>query len=115
MNIFEDYLKKTNDLIYKNQKLLELSNLNNFKNISIESAPVEFNCDLSYNASLVLSKINKINPKDLANKIKELFLNNIPEFRQIEIAGPGFLNIRLSKIALISNIKSKNLRVSKIK
>ena len=105
MNIFEDYLKKTNDLIYKNQKLLKLSNLNNFKNISIESAPVEFNCDLSYNASLVLSKINKTNPKDLANKIKELFLNNIPEFRQVEIAGPGFLNIRLSKIALISNIK----------
>ena len=31
MNIFEDYFKKTNDLIYKNQKLLKLSNLNNLK------------------------------------------------------------------------------------
>ena len=31
MNIFEDYLKKINKLISKNQKLLGLNNLNDFK------------------------------------------------------------------------------------
>ena len=104
MNIFEEYINKINVLILKNQKLLKLDNLNNFKGIVVESPPVEFNFDLSCNAGLVLGKINKINPKELANKIKDLILKDLKDFEKIEIAGPGFLNLKLKNKSLISNI-----------
>ena len=70
MNIFEEYLNKITTLILKNRKILKLDNLNNFKGIVVESPPVEFNFDLSCNASLVLGKINKINPNELANAFR---------------------------------------------
>ena len=104
MNIFEEYINKITALILKNQKLLKLDNLNNFKGIVVESPPVEFDFDLSCNASLVLGKINKINPKELANKIKDLILKDLKDFEKIEIAGPGFLNLKLTNKSLISNI-----------
>ena len=104
MNIFEEYINKITALILKNQKLLKLDNLNNFKGIVVESPPVEFNFDLSCNASLVLGKINKINPKELANKIKDLILKDLKDFEKIEIAGPGFLNLKLTNKSLVSNI-----------
>jgi len=104
MNIFEEYINKITALILKNQKLLKLDNLNNFKGIVVESPPAEFDFDLSCNASLVLGKINKINPKELANKIKDLILKDLKDFEKIEIAGPGFLNLKLTNKSLISNI-----------
>ena len=104
MNIFEEYLKKINTLVDKNKEILKLDNLNNFKGIVVETPPEEFNFDLSCNASLVLAKINKINPKELANKIKDLILKNLSDFEKIDIAGPGFLNLKLTNKSLISNI-----------
>jgi len=104
MNIFEEYLNKIIELINKNQKSLGLSNLNNFKGVTVETPPTEFNFDLSCNACLVLGKKNKINPKVLANNIKELIEKNFNDFDKIEIAGPGFLNLKLSNEAIISNI-----------
>ena len=55
---------------------------------------------------MVLGKKNKINPKTLALKLKDILLSKINNFEDIDIAGPGFLNIKLSKSALINNIKS---------
>ena len=104
MNIFEEYKNKITALILKNKKFLKLDNLNNFKGIVVESPTAEFNFDLSCNAGLVLGKINKINPKELANKIKDLILKDLKDFEKIEIAGPGFLNLRLTTESLISNI-----------
>ena len=104
MNIFEEYLKKINTLVDKNKEILKLDNLNNFKGIVVETPPEEFNFDLSCNASLVLAKINKINPKELANKMKDLILKNLSDFEKIDIAGPGFLNLKLTNKSLISNI-----------
>ena len=103
MNIFEEYLKKINTLVDKNKEILKLDNLNNFKGIVVEIPPEDFNFDLSCNASLVLAKINKINPKELANKIKDLILKNLSDFEKIDIAGPGFLNLKLTNKSLISN------------
>jgi len=104
MNIFEDYLNKITVLIIKNQKFLELGNLNNFKGVIVETPPSEFNFDLSCNVSLVLGKINKINPKVLADKIKKLIIKNLKDFIKIEIAGAGFLNLKFSDSSLINII-----------
>ncbi|RPH01553.1 MAG: arginine--tRNA ligase [Candidatus Pelagibacter sp. TMED153] len=104
MNIFEEYLNKITNLILKNQKFLKLNTINNFKGIAVEIPPPNFNFDLSCNAGLVLGKINKINPKDLADKIKDLISIELKDFEKIEIAGPGFLNFKLKNKFLILNI-----------
>jgi len=104
MNIFEEYLNKITALILKKQKFLKLDHVNNFKGIAVETPPPEFNFDLSCNAGLVLGKINKIDPKELANTIKDLILKDLEDFEKIEIAGPGFLNLKLKNKFLISNI-----------
>ncbi len=105
MNIFENYLKEIENLILKNKSYLSLKNIDNFKNVNLEIPPAHFNFDLSCNIAMVLGKSNKINPKDLAQKFKKLFIDNINYFAEIEIAGPGFINIKLSSFALIKNIK----------
>ncbi len=104
MNIFENHLKEIQDLILNNKKVLKLDNIDNLKKINLEIPPQQFNFDLSCNIAMVLGKSNKINSKLLAEKIKKIFLKKIKNFSVIEIAGPGFLNIKLSKTALIKNI-----------
>ncbi len=106
MNIFENYLSRINRLIQQNKNTLELENIENLKNVNLEVPPEHFNFDLSSNISLVLSKVNKLNPKNLAENIKDLLLKNISDFETIETAGPGFLNIKLSKKGMISNINN---------
>lgn len=51
--------------------------------------------DISSNAALVLAKILGTNPRTIATEITQIFKNNALE--KIEIAGPGFLNIFLTK------------------
>ncbi|MDC0937820.1 arginine--tRNA ligase [Pelagibacteraceae bacterium] len=104
MNIFEHYLLQINNLVLNHKSDLKLKNLDNLQNVNLEVPPEKFNFDLSCNISLVLAKSNKLNSKDLATKLKNLFENKIKSFDKIEIAGPGFLNIKLSKAAMIQNI-----------
>ena len=104
MNIFENYLSKINDIILDNKDDLNLNHTDNLKSVNLEVPPDHFNFDLSTNICLVLSKVNKIDPNNLAKDIKKLLLENINHFEVIEVAGPGFLNIKLSKEGLASNI-----------
>tara|TARA_Y100000768_G_scaffold174118_1_gene130383 strand:+ start:185 stop:1909 length:1725 start_codon:yes stop_codon:yes gene_type:complete len=104
MNIFEYYLLKINKIILDNKSILNLPHLKDLKNVNLEVPPEHFNFDLSSNVCLVLSKSNKINPNQLANKIKTLLLKNIKHFERVEVAGPGFLNIKLSGEGLVMNI-----------
>ncbi len=107
MNIFDNYLKKILNLIKKNQKKLDLNETNNFKGIILEIPPFNINSDLSTNICMILAKLNKLDSNKLALKIKKLIEENISDFKETEIAGPGFLNIHLSNEALsiiINNI-----------
>ncbi len=104
MNIFEYHLAEIKNLILSKKNLLELSLVDNLNGVNLEVPPDHFNFDLSCNIAMVLGKKNKINPKELALKLKDFFLNGINNFSEIEIAGPGFLNIKLSKLALLNNI-----------
>ena len=106
MNIFEYYLSEINKLILSHKNDLKLINLENLKNVNLEIPPEKFNFDLSCNISLVLGKSNNLNPKTLSLQLKNLFEKKIKNFIKIEIAGPGFLNIKLSKNAIIKNINS---------
>ena len=106
MNIFEHHLSEIRNVILSEKDSLNLKSIDKFKGVNLEIPPEEFNFDLSCNIALVLGKKNKINPKTLALKLKDIFLNKILNFSIVEIAGPGFLNIKLSKAALLNNINS---------
>ena len=113
MNIFENYLSRINKIIIDNQDVLSLKNIKSLENITLEVPPEHIDFDLSTNISLVLSKLNKTNSNDLSKEIKTLLLKKIDDFEKVEVAGPGFLNIKLSNKGLVSNInnifKNRNL------
>ena len=104
MNIFEEYLNLIKKLILKNQKKLKLENLNEFKGVVVEIPPANFDYDLSSNVCLILAKSNNIDPKNLAKEVEVLMKKYDDEFAKIEIAGPGFLNLKLTNNALMKNI-----------
>ena len=106
MNIFENYLLKISKIIIDNKKNLKLSVLENLDNINLEVPPDHLDYDLSSNASLVLAKTNNLNPISLAKEIKNLLLSKISDFEEVDIAGPGFLNIKLSKDGYVVNINN---------
>ena len=71
---------------------LELSSSRDFT-VEVPNNPE--NGDYSTNAAMVLAKENKTAPKKLAEKLaKELRRNKF--YKTVEIAGPGFINFRLS-------------------
>ncbi len=70
------------------------------KNILVASTKEEFG-DFQSNVSLILSKICKKNPKVIASEILKLITANddiTDMVEELEIAGPGFINIKLKKI-----------------
>ena len=106
MNIFEHHLLEIKNLTVKKKSILKLDKVGNLDSINLEIPPEKFNFDLSCNIALVLAKENNQDPKILAEKFKKVFLEKISNFSEIEIAGPGFLNINLSNKAIINNINS---------
>ena len=105
MNILEEYLEKIIQLVSKNLNNLKISNLNSFQGTVVEVPPQKFNFDLSCNVALILAKQNKQNPNELADKIKKILLSNVKDFSTVEVANPGFLNIKL-KESVLQNIVS---------
>jgi len=105
MNIFDNHLSEIQNLVLKNKAIFELKNTDSLKSVNLEIPPDKFNFDLSCNIAMVLGKSNNMNPKILAEKLSEIFLKKIESFSEIQVAGPGFLNIKLSKLALVKNIK----------
>jgi arginyl-tRNA synthetase len=61
--------------------------------------------DLATNAAMVLAKGAGTNPRELASRIAPK-LEALPNVMGVEIAGPGFINIRLSPEAWRNELKS---------
>ncbi len=64
-------------------------------NVTVEPPRDPSHGDLATNAAMVLAKQAKTNPRALAEKIVE-HLERDPDITSTEIAGPGFINMRLS-------------------
>ena len=68
------------------------------KNVAVEPPRDPTHGDLATNAAMVLAKAAGTNPRALAEAIKPK-LEAIPTITAVEIAGPGFINLRLDSNA----------------
>lgn len=65
------------------------------KNVAVEPPRDASHGDLATNAAMVLAKPAGTNPRALAERIAAK-LGEVPAVRSVEVAGPGFINLRLS-------------------
>jgi arginyl-tRNA synthetase len=98
MNIFEIYLERVKNLIIqlKEDELIELPEALN--GINVDVPPPNFDCDISTNVSMVLSKINKKSPLDIAKQLIPLIKKDDLNIEDITVAKPGFINIKFNAI-----------------
>ena len=77
MNIFELYLEKIKSIIIDLSKQDKLLVPETFNGINAEIPPSKFNCDISTNVAMVLSKLNKKSPMELLNPYHQLLKRKI--------------------------------------
>ena len=96
MNIFSIYLEKIKDFLINLEKNKQIKLSDNLNNLTIELTPKELQGDISCNAALILSKINNKKPENIATLLKSNLIKEFPEFKNIFIVKPGFLNIEFN-------------------
>ena len=105
MNIFELYLDKIKSIIVDLSKEGKIIIPETFNGINSEIPPTKFDCDISTNVAMVLSKLNKKSPIDLAEIISPVIKENDPLIQTITIVKPGFINIKFKPIFWSNFIK----------
>ncbi|MDA9753243.1 arginine--tRNA ligase [Candidatus Pelagibacter sp.] len=95
MNIFDLYLSKIKSILVDLSKKKEIIIPNTFNGINTEIPPLKFDCDISTNVAMVLSKINNTSPDILAEKISTELKKNDNEIETVSVVKPGFINIKL--------------------
>jgi len=96
MNIFDIYLKKINELLLTLHKNGSIKISENLNSINVDVPPEKFDCDISTNVAMVLSKINEINPLEFAKKIENDLKKIDSNIEKIDIVKPGFINIKFN-------------------
>ena len=94
MNIFAIYLDKIKKLIIKlnNENIIQIPD--SLNGINVEIPPAKFDCDISTNVAMVLSKANKKSPIDLAKQLADLIKYDDDKIDNINVEKPGFINIK---------------------
>ncbi len=103
MNLFNIYLEEIKKTVLNKNTFFKLSK-SDLVNVTLEKPPENYNYDFSTNIALILSKKLKLNPLEIAEKIKLLLSQKKNNFSQMEIAGPGFINININKKSWLKNI-----------
>ena len=98
MNIFEQYLDKIKKILLELSKKGDLILPDKLDGITAEIPPSKFNSDISTNVAMVLSKVNKKSPIDLANTLADAIKRSDELIEDISIIKPGFINIKLKPI-----------------
>ena len=105
MNIFEQYLDKIKKILLDFSKKGDLILPDSLDGITAEIPPSKFNSDISTNVAMVLSKINKKSPIELANILSEEIKKNDKLIDEISVVKPGFINIKFKPIFWTNFIK----------
>ncbi|MSP10601.1 MAG: arginine--tRNA ligase [Pelagibacteraceae bacterium] len=105
MNIFDDCIDKIKKILIElsEKKIIVLPET--FNSINAEIPPLQFDYDISTNVAMVLSKINKKSPLDLAELLSKEIKKNDPLIDVIVVAKPGFINIKFKPIFWTNFIK----------
>jgi len=98
MNIFDIYLDKIKNLINKLNKKGLIVLPDSLNGINVDIPPPNLDYDISTNVCMVLSKINKKSPLDIANQLISFIKKEDPYIENISIAIPGFINIKFKPI-----------------
>ena len=97
MNIFNIYLDKIKKIVIDQSKKGFLKLPDKLDSINVDIPPKQFDCDISTNVSMVLAKINEVQPIDLANILSELINKDDSNIDNIKVAKPGFINIKFKQ------------------
>ena len=98
MNIFDLYLDRIIILIKKLNKDGSLKLPESLNGINVDIPPSNFDCDISTNVAMVLSKANKKSPIDIANILINVIKSRDEKIETISVAKPGFINIKFKAI-----------------
>jgi len=105
MNIFDQYLDNLKKILLDLSKQGEIILPDKLDGINAEIPPEKFNCDISTNVAMVLSKINKKTPIELAEILAEIVKKKDPLIKEISVVKPGFINIKFKPIFWTNFIK----------
>ena len=94
MNIFFQYTIKIKKLVNDLKKKGKLNLPSNLDSVIVDIPPENFVGDISCNIAMIISKINKKNPLDLANLISKEIKDKFSEVDEISVVKPGFLNLK---------------------
>ena len=108
MNLFTDFEQRLGARLLTVAAIAEKQDTLDFSRVVVEPPRDPSHGDIAINAALVLSKPLGMKPRDLATEIVSV-LESDPDFAELSIAGPGFINIRLSaacwQLVLIAAIR----------
>ena len=107
MNIYKIYFNYIIELLdkFKLESNYNFDDSEILKKITLEPPKNSINGDMSTNLAMLLSKSLKLNPKEIANKLKPYILK-LPNIALVDIAGPGFINITLKQSTWSDFIKN---------
>ena len=95
MNIFNEFEQKIKELLLQSDIKTKDSSPLDLSRMSIEAPRDPSHGDLATNAAMVLSKSVGCNPRALAERIATL-LETDKDIESVNVAGPGFINLRLT-------------------
>lgn len=95
MNLFTDFESRIKDILETLDVVREKRSELDFGRINVEPPRDASHGDVATNAAMVLAKPLGMNPRAVADLIVEK-LRQDPEVTDISVAGPGFINVRLS-------------------
>jgi arginyl-tRNA synthetase len=95
MNLFAEIRSLVIHSLQQMQRQGDLPDGLSFDAVTVEPPRDAAHGDMATNAAMVLAKPSKCKPRDIAEKLAAL-LSADPRLASVEVAGPGFLNLRLS-------------------
>ena len=95
MNLFAEIRSLVIDSLHQMQAQGDLPDGISFDAVTVEPPRDGAHGDMATNAAMVLAKPSNKKPRDIAEQLAAR-LTADPRLSQVEVAGPGFLNLRLS-------------------
>jgi len=95
MNLFAEIRSLVIDSLQQMQTQGDLPDGLSFDAVTVEPPRDAAHGDMATNAAMVLAKPSSCKPRDIAQRLATL-LSADPRLASVEVAGPGFLNLRLA-------------------